>query len=445
MTNGHTFGKAALLAAALAGLPGAAGAQQTQAEPPAPALTQAPPPPVVKDSSTPVHFKVYGFLNGEIEHVWASGGATPYAARNRVTDGNSRFGGIVTYDVAPGTKAVAQLEGQFNFDQGGVSDQGGSALVTSRNSFVGVEQELVGRVIVGNVDSAYRSLVGSGGAMGGNLGLTVTGLDLFNNTSAQMSGNFYSPFSRGEARYKNSVHWTSPDWAVVPEWVKLRLAGSYAFDEALVNGQKRDRYSAGVKVAVKWLELGGGFDRQEHTGVDIDKLQQGYGFGVDGQQNVATYYYKVLAGIRSPFGTYLGAGLERASYGFAMFVPPSSSNPYAYVQKGTMNQNGVMFSLAQGLGPATVMASYAKLGSLSNAVLGAGSDYQGSQYSLGAKWDFTGLFAMYAYYTEIKNNAQQTLDLGQGPLFGNDLGTSSAFLSPGTSPSAFGLGAIVRF
>jgi hypothetical protein len=229
----------------------------------------------------------------------------------------------------------------------------------------------------------------------------------------------------------------------VREWVKLRLAGSYAFDEAMVNGHKRDRYSAGVKVAVKGLEIGAGFDRQENTGVNVDRLQQGFGFGVDAQQDVATTFTKVLAGYHFPFGTYVGAGYERASYGFTMFVPPSASTQV--VQKGTMRQDGVMFSLAQSFGPVTLMASYAKLGSLSDAVFGEGSDYEGSQYSLGARLDFTDVFAMYAYYTEIKNHAQQTLDLGQGPLFGNDLGSSSAFLSPGTSPSALGLGAIVRF
>jgi predicted porin len=392
-----------------------------------------------------MQIRLYGFLNGAIERVWASGGATPYAARGRVTDGNSRFGGFVSYDVGRRTKAIAQLEAQLNFDQGGVSDQGTPALLTSRNSFVGVDHELLGRLVAGNVDSAYRSLVGSGGALGGNLGLTVTGLDLWNNTSAQSSGNFYSPFSRGEARYKNSVHWVSPDWTLVPAWLNLRAAGSYAFDEALVNGHKRDRYSAGLKVAVRGLEVGGGFDRQENTGVNVDRLQQGYGFGVDAQPDVATSYWKVLAGYHFPFGTYVGAGFERASYGYAMFVPASASNPYSSVQRGTMRQDGVMFSLAQTYGPATLMASYAMLGSLSNAVVGAGSDYQGSQYSLGGKWDFSDVFAVYAYYTEIKNHALQILDLGQAPLFGNELGSSSAFLSPGTSPSAFGLGAIVRF
>jgi predicted porin len=424
MSKGHTFQKAAILVAALAALPGAA-----RAELPA-----------------GMQLKLYGFLNGEVERVWASGGATPFAARQRVSDGNSRFGGIVTYDIAPHTKAIAQLEGALNFDQGGVSDQASSALLTSRNSFVGVEHAWFGRLVIGNVDSAYRGLVGSGGALGGNLGLTVTGLDLWNNTSAQVSGNFYSPFSRGEARYKNSIHYLSPDWAAVPEWLTVRLAGSYAFDETMVNGRKRDRYSAGLRVAVKGLELGAGFDRQENTGVDVDQLQQGFGMGVDAQPAVATSYLKALAGYRCPaFGTYVGAGVERASYGYQQFVPASVSVPNSFLQKGTMHQTGMMFSFAQPIGPATLMASYARLGALSGAVRGAGADYEGSQYSLGGKWAFNDTFAVYAYYTEIKNHALQTLDLGQAPLFGNELGTPSAFLSPGTSPSAFGVGAIARF
>jgi hypothetical protein len=481
MSTGRSFPKAALLVAALAGLPGAARAQSQppadgQAQPapvqapaaapapekapapapapekaPAPAPAQAqplaptpPPPSPLAVKPLPVQLRFYGFLNGEVERVAASGGATPFATRNRVTDGNSRLGAIVIYDVAPRTRAIAQLEGQLFFDQGGTNDQGAQALVTSRNSFVGVEHDWVGRVFAGNVDSAYRSLIGSGSAMGGNLGLSVTGLDLWNNTSAQMTGNFYSPFSRGEARYKSSVHWLSPDWAVAPEWVRVRLAGSYAFDEAMVNGHKRDRYSAVAKVTVKGLEVGGGFDRQENTGVDVDKLQQGYGFGVDGQQGVATWYEKLVAGYHFPFGTYVGAGWERASYGYSLFVPASASTPSA-MQTGTMTQDGVMLSLAQSWRNATVMFSWAKLGSLTNAVFGEGADYQGTQFSVGGKWDFSDVFAAYAYYTEIQNHAQQILDLGQGPLFGNDLGSPSAFLSPGTSPKAFGLGAIVRF
>jgi hypothetical protein len=261
-----------------------------------------------------------------------------------------------------------------------------------------------------------------------------------------VTGNFYSPFSRGEARYKNSVNYLSPDWAVARD-TSVRIGASWSADERLQknNGYQRDRYSAGARVAVRGLELGAGFDRQENTGVDADRLVQGYGFGVDGVQNRATVFYKALAGYHLPWGTYVGAGYERASYGYALTVQPSVTNPYASVKTGTMHQDGWMVSLAQTVGPVAVMASFAELKVLENAVVGADRDYRGAQFSAGAKWTLTDVFAVYAYYTEIKNHARQTLDLGQAPLYGNELGTPNASLSPGTSPSAFGLGAIARF
>ena len=64
-----------------------------------------------------------------------------------------------------------------NFDQGGVNSRGESATLSSRNTYVGIESARFGTFVVGNNDSVYRSLVGSGGALGGNLGLTVHGID----------------------------------------------------------------------------------------------------------------------------------------------------------------------------------------------------------------------------------------------------------------------------
>src|SRR5450830_859271 len=146
-----------------------------------------------------VSTSIYGFLNGQIESVEATGGATPYSARGRVSDGNSRIGFRGNIGVSSDLKGVWQIEAALNnFDQGGVNNRGESATLSSRNSYVGLESQRFGTFVVGNNDSVYRSLVGSGGALGGNLGLTVHGLDVWNNTSAQMSGNADSVFSRGE-------------------------------------------------------------------------------------------------------------------------------------------------------------------------------------------------------------------------------------------------------
>jgi len=241
---------------------------------------------------------VYGFLNAEVEDVKAEGGTTPYASRGRVTDGNSRLGIKGDVTVNDDLKAVWQLEGSLNnFDQGGVNELGQSETLTSRNSFVGVDSKRFGRLIAGNVDSAYRSLVGSGGEMGGNLGLSSLGLDLWNNTSAQLTGNPNSTFSRGEARYKSSVHYFSP------EFYGLQAAASYAFDESRSDGLNRGRYSLALRYRRDALQLGVAVDQQRNTGIDITSEQQGFGLLPTGEAGNKTTYAKAVASYLFPTHT----------------------------------------------------------------------------------------------------------------------------------------------
>ena len=283
-----------------------------------------------------IQTKIYGFLNAEVESVDADGGATPYERRGRVSDGNSRLGFSGSIAIDETARGLWQLEGSLNnFDQGGVNDQGASETLTSRNSFVGIEDDRYGRLIVGNNDSAYRSLIGSGGEMGGNLGMSSHGLDLWNNTSAQMTGNATSIFSRGEARYKNSVHYFSPTIA------GFSAAASVGFDESLANGANHDRYSAALKYAIGDFEIGAGFDRQRNTGADILRQQDGFGFQVDPQTGASTTYLKLVASYKLPTHTYLGLGFEQARFGFSEFDPPSAGSIVPTVLAGHMTQSGV--------------------------------------------------------------------------------------------------------
>jgi predicted porin len=391
------------------------------------------------EGDRPLEWKLYGFLNAELEQVGAPGGATPYGNRWRVSDGNSRLGFAGSYSFAESSKALWQLEGGLNsFEQGGTDDKGLSAIVVSRNTFVGVEDARVGRLILGYNDSIYRSLVGSAGELGGNLGLTTLGLDLWNNTSAQVSGNPDSVFSRGEARYKNSVHYLSPDWFV-------RVGASYGVDEAVTSGQHRDRLSVAARFKMAGFQLGVGYDHQSNSGVNTDQLLQGLGFHVDGEPGVASYYYKAVASYTAPTRTFVGAGWERSNYGYSEFVPASSTTPYGQTNTGTMHQDAVMFSLAQPIGSLTVMGSMAFLGELKGSLYFPASDYKATQLSVGAKFDFSEHFASYVYATSIKNGAQQNTNLGQSPLYSNNAGTSSAYLAPGNDPHAAGIGLIARF
>jgi predicted porin len=110
-----------------------------------------------------------------------------------------------------------------------------------------------------------------------------------------------------------------------------------------------------------------------------------------------------------------------------------------------MKQNAAMISLSQDIGKATVMASAGKLFDLKNASFAKEGDYAANQYSIGAIYALNRYLSPYVYYTKIRNHAQQNVNLGQAPVYSNNIGKDDAFLAPGNSPRAFGIGLIARF
>jgi predicted porin len=432
--------KSVLVAAILAGLSSVAAAQSTPGGAVAAGPTQAGDGLISSLSGMQMSTTIYGFLNGQLESVGATGGATPYSARGRVSDGNSRIGFRGNIGVSADLKGIWQIEAAMNnFDQGGVNNRGESATLSSRNTYVGVESVRFGTFVVGNNDSVYRSLVGSGGALGGNLGLTVRGLDVWNNTSAQVSGNADSAFSRGEARYKNSAHYLSPTW------YGLQVGGSYGFDEDQNSNTNRGRYSLAAKYTYGPFALGAGFDRQNNTGVDTDRLINGYGFRSTDVDGAKTDFWKLLGTYRLPSNTTLGLGYEQGKYGYQSVAVPTSGNFYVGTKEGRMKQNSIMGSITQEFGAATIMASYAKLGDLKDTTFAKPGDFGAKQFSIGATYALNRFLTPYVYYTKIKNSSQQSVNLGQAPVYSNNSGTEDAFLAPGNSPRAFGIGMIARF
>jgi predicted porin len=387
-----------------------------------------------------VDTSIYGFLNGQLESVQATGGATPYSTRGRVSDGNSRIGFKGNIGVTDDLKGIWQIEAAMNnFDQGGVNTKGESFTLSSRNTYVGIESARFGTFVVGNNDSVYRSLIGSGGALGGNLGLTVHGLDVWNNTSAQMSGNADSVFSRGEARYKNSAHYLSPSLYGV------QVGASYGFDEDQETNANRSRYSVAAKYTVGPLSIGAGYDRQTNTGVNTDALVQGYGFRTTDVDGVNTSFWKVLGTYALPTRTTLGLGFEQGKFGYEDVAVPTASNFYTGTTVGSMKQNSVMGSITQELGAATFMASVARLGDLKGTTFAKPGDFGATQFSIGATYALNKFLTPYVYFTKIRNHAQQSVNLGQAPVYSNNIGKDDAFLAPGNSPRAFGIGLIARF
>jgi predicted porin len=396
-------------------------------------------PSAARAGDLPLSVHLYGFLDAEIEWARAIGGTTPYTSRMRVADGNSRLGLFGSYQLTPSTEIDVQLEGFLNnFEQGGINDLGQSATLESRNTYIGVVDKRFGTLLAGNFDNAYRSLVGTGNSFGGNFGLTELGLDLWNNTTAAMSGGFASLFGRGEARLANSVHYRSPDIFGV------RIAASYGFDEAEAQGGRRDHLSAAALYSAYGFKLGVGFDHQANTGVDAGALLLGQGMQVTAVNDVATNFYKAIISYQAPTGTYVGFGYERSVYGVSYFTQPTFTSITTPLTLSTMSQGGAMASAAQAIGDLTVMISFGKLGPLGYSIVGSAADYQATQISLGAKYAFDKSFMAYCYFTRIDNNPLQNLNLG-APIYSNNLGTSTAFLAPGDKPTAGGVGMIARF
>ena len=389
----------------------------------------------------PLSVHLYGFLNGQVEYTRALGGASPLTPHLRVSDGNSRLGLFGAWSLNDNTEVDVQLEGLLNgFEQGGVNDLGQTASLMSRNSYVGVTDKRFGTLLAGYYDNAYRSLVGTGSSFGGNWGLTELGLDLWNNTSAAVSGGYQSLFGRGEARLANSVHYRSPTL------FGAQLALSYGVDEVMLEGGRRDHASAALLYTFRGLKLGVGWDHQANTGVDFDRLYRGEGMQLAGVNDVATNFYKIIVSYTVPrTRTYVGFGYERAVYGVAGFTQPPTGVIYTPLTFDSMSQGGAMFSVAQPVGEKlTVMGSYGKLGGLSSSAVGSGGDYKSSQFSIGAKYAFGISFMAYAYFTRIDNGALQNVNLGV-PLYSNNAGTSGAYLAPGNKPMAGGTGLIARF
>ena len=145
---------------------------------------------------------IYGFMSGGIESTKATGsGGSEYSSRTRIVDHNSRIGFKGFEDIGGGTKAIWQVENSLrNFEQGGTNDKGQTASFATRNTFIGIDNNDFGRVVLGQHDSAYKMFAGSGNS--------ALGTDLMVNTTADNFGSS-SVNSRGEARLPNSVHYFS--------------------------------------------------------------------------------------------------------------------------------------------------------------------------------------------------------------------------------------------
>ncbi|MDN0081986.1 porin [Crenobacter sp. SG2305] len=351
---------------------------------------------------------MYGTINMAVESTQVSGATNPPS--NDVTKGRVVSKSIIGFkgneDLGSGLKAIWQVEQEIRgAEQGGTNDKGQPAVFATRNTFVGLSHADYGTFLIGNYDSAYKRLT--------NRTLNVmpdTTGDTFDSTSI---------FSRGEARLKNSVNYTTPVWNGFQGGV------SYGFDETrtvATNGfrQNQDRVSLGLNYQIAGLNVGAGWDRQ---GSSVNSA--GTAEGTDNTQ-----FYKFAASYKFDFGTMIGAGYEA---GLVKMADGSKRR-----------QADWLFAASQDIGAFSLKAGYGRLGQQTS-----GDGKEAKQWLAGVTYDLSKRTQAYVYGTKITNGSAQNVNFNAGttPVYdaNSSFGTPNASLGKGEDIRAIGVGLKTSF
>ncbi|WP_028537182.1 porin [Paludibacterium yongneupense] len=363
---------------------------------------------------------LYGFMSASVESVKATGNGSAsneMGARLRVEDQNSRIGIKGNEDLGNGTRAIWQVESALrNFEQGGTTDTGTSAVFATRNTFVGLDNSRYGTIQLGNHDSSYRRLT-----------TIAIGQNVMADTTADISANNNSTIgNRGDTRLANSVHYTTP---VVGG---LQVGLSWGADETRASDTNqaqtnRARYTAAALYTHGGLKVAAGFDRTNDTAAKL-----GTGSFNTAYAGKNRSFYKVAAAYRFVTNTALIGDYEYGSYGSAT----GSSD---------MKQSDWTIALTQDFGAATLKAAYHKLGKLSNATTGTPEQWAAKQWILGGTYNLSKQTQLLAYYTRLQNNTLQNANFGVDGLYSSGNGTTSAALAAGNTLTAIGAGIKVCF
>lgn len=345
---------------------------------------------------------IYGFMAGSVDSAKATGTDTSktgkavdankkpvlnseYGRTTRVNSDNSRIGFKGNEDLGNGLKAVWQVENSLS-----LYDNGGGNTWAQRNSFVGLSDATLGTVLLGQYDSAYKRL-------------TDNGQDLMVNTTAGNQGASQI-FSRGEARYKNSISYTTPSWA------GLVLGASVQADET--DTGSNDRWSVAGQYTLEGLKLGLGYDQQNNAAAGVD-----------------TRKFTKLSASYKIADTLLIAGYEWARDDMAA--------------GSDLKQDDWTVGVQQNFGKASVRLSYGALGKRDGAA--NPDDYKASQWVLGGTYNLSKMTQAYAYATKIDNNSAASVNFQNNAIYTGKDKDGKDVLAAGNDPQAFGVGLRVNF
>ncbi|MBP8814143.1 MAG: porin [Laribacter sp.] len=349
--------------------------------------------------------QIYGVMNADVESVKATGAVNPAQdtkSATRVSSNTSRIGFKGDEDLGNGLKAIWQVEQWVFLDgsngTGNLASQSSMNRFATRNSFVGLDINNAGRVLLGQYDSAYKTLVKP-----------------VNPLSDGIADINVTTFSRGDARYKNSVHYYSPSWD------GFKVGASYGFDESRPDVAAYGRANSNVWALAASYDIAGfnvaaGYTRQNDP-IKADPVT-GLPVSPTALSADSVSYWKAVAKYTIA-DTQIGAGYER-------------KNQNGVTTAGDFHQNTWTIGAIQQFGAFGIGLAYVKIGNQSNL------DNSGAnQWSVAGTYDLSKRTQAYAFYTRINNDDNSKINFANNPI-ANSSGVGG--VGAGSNPTGFGLG-----
>lgn len=354
-------------------------------------------------------YTVYGAVNLSVESMnnGDSNTGTAGSSALKVSSNVTKLGFKGAQDLGDGVSAIWQIEQQIDVDNasstaGAASNSTHNTLAT-RNSFAGLSDSAMGTIMLGKMDSPYKTSTRS---------LDAFGDSLADNRSLLGGGTKGTATSalKFDEREGNSVVYNSPDFGGVKVAVAY-IAGAEDATGATVN--KGSAISMNATYSAGNLYAGLGY--QSHTMGDVASGTIASNAAAAGQKETAA---KLGVGYKLD-ALYLSAIYEKTTdtlnAGAALY---GHSAMYVAAKYDLSDKN-------------TVKVAYGKIGEINNA-----ADTGASQTSLGFDHKLAKTTSVYALYSAINNGDKSSY----GFVDAGSTGGGFAATGTGAKFTAFAMG-----
>jgi predicted porin len=363
--------------------------------------------------------EVYGLMSMGVDSVSNNDGTA--AASNstrvgRVSDYASRIGFKGNEDLGNGLKAIWQIESGVTAD-GGTSSAAGATAGTAavggsstafggaalRNTFVGLSSQDMGTVMLGKIDTPYKTSTGRLDQFSDTMGdynslVGAAGAGLQNSGATPATGAGATSYF--DLRPANVAAYATPNFSGFSAVAAYVFGGEYATSGTASNG---NAYSMAAMYDAGPLYLTAAYEKHNLGTANSGSLAYG------------NYERKAWK---------LGAAYSIMDFTLATMYEKTDDNMNTVNGGNLYGHNTWFLSGKYQMGAIALKAQYAKAGDTDVANTGA------KTYTLGADYGFSKRTTVYALYTKISNDANANYNLAYNPV------TSVT----GTDVSGFSLG-----